>query len=146
MTADAYSGIMGRAHRVSGKGGLEDTEMRVDETLGESIWCTSLIEWLKDMRLHIETCGRGKEPEMAVGRGSSRMERIEMNRRGIVTKGEGDEGADGCELELRLGQIWKEKGKLIEIFGFNGDRCETMKWSGKIREGQRVRVKKGERY
>ncbi len=109
MTADAYSGIMGRAHRAAGKGGLEDTEMRVDEPLGESIWCTSLIEWLNDMRLHIKTCGRGNEPEMAVKRGASRMERIDMNRRGVVTKGEGDEGASGCEVELRVGQVDRKR-------------------------------------
>ena len=108
MTAFAYSGIMGRAHRAAGRGGLEDTEMRVETTIGDAIWITSVVEWMAEMRLHIKTCGRAREPEMALDRRSDRKDRIDMNRRGIVTRQEGDGGVAGGEVVLRVGQVWKD--------------------------------------
>ena len=68
MTAFAYSGMMGRAHRAAGKGGFEDTEMRIEKSLGQALWLSSLIECLDDMRLHLRTCGGDDEPKLAVAR------------------------------------------------------------------------------
>ena len=60
LTAFALSGMVGRGHRVAGKGGIEDMEMRVEMSLGEEIWLTSLVQWIDEMRLELKTCGERK--------------------------------------------------------------------------------------
>ena len=80
LTALALSGMVGRGHRVSGRGGVEDMEMKVEATLGEDIWLTSLVQWLDEMRLELKTCGKRVQRLMAAKREWGRDEKIELNR------------------------------------------------------------------
>ena len=43
-TGIAFKGMIGRGHRDAGNGGMEDTEMIMEDTLGKNTWMTSLIQ------------------------------------------------------------------------------------------------------
>ncbi len=120
MTATALSGMVGRGHRVSGRGGVEDMEMKVEATLGEDIWLTSLLQWLDEMRLELKTCGGRVQHVMAMDNRMDKHEKIELNRKGIVFKGEGEEGEPGEMVPLRVRQCWMKEGRVMEIVGFSG--------------------------
>ncbi len=139
--------MVARGHRIAGKGGMESTELEIEETLGDPTWITSLVEWLRGMRLGVKTCGKRRGVVFAADRAKGRRERIDMNRRGIVTRDEGDEGVEGCEVDLRVGQCWKVENEIWEIVGFNEEGCEVVKWEGKeIKENNRVKINKRDGY
>jgi len=147
QTGHALCGLVARGHRVAGKGGAESMEMEIEETLGESVWVTSLVEWISKMRLSFKTCGEKRNPSFAADRTRTKSERIEMNKRGIVMKKEGDEGVDGDEIDLRVGQCWKVGKEIWEIVGFNEEGCEVVKWEGReIKENNRVKISKRKAY
>ena len=115
QTGHALCGMFPRGHRIAGRGGLEDTEMEIGESLGESMWITSLLEWLNRMRLMIKTCGSRKRNDFAADERMGMEEKIELNRRGIVMRDEGDGGVDGGVVAMRVGQCWKVGGDVLEI-------------------------------
>ena len=57
--------MIGRGHRDAGNGGLEDTEMIMENTLGKNTWMTSLIQWLGEMRIYLRSNGSRKTPTLA---------------------------------------------------------------------------------
>ena len=63
--------------------------------------------------------------ELACTIESDRDQRIDMNARGIVLKGELTE--DG-EVPIRVGQCWELENKAYDILDFNEDRIEVMEW------------------
>jgi hypothetical protein len=84
---------------------------------------------------------------MAAGIRMGKKEKIEINRRGIVFREEGDEGMRGGEIPLRVGQCWLKDNKVVEIVGFDGENCEVIKWEGKgIKEGVRVKMSSRKNY
>ena len=125
QTGHAICGLVARGHRVAGKGGLEDTEMKIEESLGPSVWVTSLLQWLSEIRLGMWTCGRKDKPEFEMRSHNTRDERIDTNRRGIVLKEEGDRGNVGGGIPLRVGQCWMSQGEIVEVLGFNEEGCEV---------------------
>jgi hypothetical protein len=147
QTGFALEGMLARGHRVAGKGGIEDTEMIVEETLGPSIWLTSIQQWLKEMRLDLKTCGSRDSPQFATSKGEPKKDRIKMNERGIVLKSEDGDPGTYAETELRVGQCWKRDKDIIEIVGMGTEECEIIRWEGKrIEVGKRVKVSRRNRY
>ena len=147
QTGHAICGLVARGHRVAGKGGMEDTEMKIEDSLGPSVWVTSLLQWLSEIRLGMWTCGSKDKPEFEMRSHNTRDERIDTNRRGIVLKEEGDRGNVGGEIPLRVGQCWMRQGEIVEVLGFNEEGCDIMKWEGKsLEEGKRVKVSKRNKY
>ena len=131
---------------MAGKGGLEDTEMVMENSLGDNTWITSLVQWLSEMRLGLRSNGRRKPPEMATVN-KSKTEKIEMNKRGIVTQSETDEGNEGERIRIRVGQCWKRGKEIIEIVGLGDETAEVIVWEGnKIEVGRRVKVNKRNKY
>jgi hypothetical protein len=64
-----------------------------------------------------------------------------------VVREEGEEGMRGGEIPLRVGQCWLKDNKVVEIVGFDGEKCEVIKWEGReIREGSRVKVSSRKDY
>ena len=83
-TGYAFKGMVGRAHRMAGNGGMEDTEMVVEDTLRDTTWITSLIQWLNEMRLDLRSNGCKRAPIIAKKIREGKKEKIIMNKRGIV--------------------------------------------------------------
>ena len=63
--------------------------------------------------------------ELACTIESDREQRISLNKRGIVLKGE--LGEDG-EVPIRVGQCWELDNKVYDILGYNENRVEVMEW------------------
>ena len=146
-TGYAFKGMIGRGHRLAGNGGMEDTELIVDDTLGDNIWITSLVQWLKEMRLNLRSNGDKKTPRLAAKIEEGKKEKIIMNQRGIVLRGETEEGVDGETVNIRVGQCWKKGNEIIEIVGLGDETAEVIIWEGKkIEVGQRVKVNKRNKY
>ena len=108
-TGFALRGMVGRGHRLAGEGGLEDTEMIMGDTLGDNTWITSLVQWLSEMNLGLRSNGKKEKPIMATTN-AGKKERIEMNKRGMVTRSETEEGEEGEKVRIRVGQCWKREG------------------------------------
>ena len=126
---------------------MEGTEMLMEDKLGDSIWITSLIQWLKQMRLDIRSNGGKAQPELAVKVKEGKKEKIEMNKRGIVLLSQTDEGIDGETVNIRVGQCWEKWKEIIEIVGLGDETAEVIIWEGKQMEvGKRVKVSKRNNY
>ena len=82
----AFKGMIGRGHRDAGNGGMEDTEMIMEDTLGKNTWMTSLIQWLGEMRIYLRSNGSRKAPELATKVKEGKEKKIMMNKRGIVLR------------------------------------------------------------
>ena len=142
LTAIHMQGMISRALRAAGQGGLGRTEMDIKQSLGDEVWATSLIEWLKLMELNIRVCGVDLNGALAAKDNCTLDERIELNRRGIVLEAEGSDGEDEEELPIRIGQCWGLGDGISEIIGFDNDKVEVMEWSRKgKRGGDRLEVK-----
>ena len=96
---------------------MEDTELIMGESLGACSWITSVLQWLKKMKLSIKVNGRRKNTELAMEPNDKKAERIVMNKRGIVLKAEGEGGEMGKLVPIRVGQCWKKGREIIEIVG-----------------------------
>ena len=148
-TGHAIRGCVSRGLRYAGKGGLVGIEQTVEDTLGDSIWITSVVQWLKEVDLDIRVNGVRKNIEYAVRNGDNKNDRIIMNKRGIVLRSEGDEGVEDGIIPLRVGQCWLEEGgtKVMDIVGFNQNGVEIIRWEGgNIVPGRRVKVSNKSNY
>ena len=130
-TGHAFKGMIGRGHRDAGNGGLEDTEMIMEDTLGENTWMTSLIQWLGEMRIYLRSNGSRKTPTLATKVSEGKDKKIAMNKRGLVLKSETEEGEEGEVINIRVGQCWKRGKEIIEITGLGDETAEVMIWEGK---------------
>ena len=74
-------------------------------------------------------------------------EKIEMNKRGIVTRNETEEGEEGERVRIRIRQCWKKGREIIEIVGLGDETAEVIVWEGKkLKVGKRVKVSKRNKY
>ena len=71
----------------------------------------------------MKTCGRKDEPEFEMKNHNTREERIEINKRAIVLKQEGDRGSEGGGVPIRVGKCWMSQGDIVEVLGFNEKGC-----------------------
>ena len=135
FTAIHMQGMISRALRAAGQGGLGRVEMDIKQSLGEEVWATSLIEWLKLMELNLRVCGVDLNGKLAANDSCSLEERIAYNRRGIVLEAEGSDGEDDAEIPIRVGQCWGYNEGISEVVGFDNDKVEIMEWTRKGKKG-----------
>ncbi len=125
-TGHAFKGMIGRGHRDAGNGGLEDTEMIMENTLGNNTWMKSLVQWLGEMRIYLRSNGSRKAPQMAAKVKKGKAQKIIMNKKGILLRSETDDGIDGEVINIRVGQCWKRGKEIIEITGLGDETAEVM--------------------
>ena len=147
MTAIHMQGMISRALRAAGQGGLGAVEMNIKQSLGDEVWATSLIEWLCIMELNIRVCGVDLNGTLAAKENDSIETRIDLNRRGIVLEAEGSDGEEDEEIPLRIGKCWGYENGISEVIGLDKEKVEVMEWTRKGRKGgDRLEVKTTDDY
>ena len=137
----AMQSQLSRMMRDAGRGGIGPCRIHLWPALGDqATGLSALIVWLKTIRLRVRIGWATMEGwELACTIESDREQRISLNKRGIVLKGE--LGEDG-EVPIRVGQCWELDNKVYDILGYNENRIEVMEWesAGKIEKGCLMRV------
>ena len=76
-----------------------------------AVGITSVLQWLKKMKLSIKVNGKKKKVELAIDPSDKKSERIVTNKREIVLKAEGEGGVMGMMVPIRVGHAGKKGGK-----------------------------------
>ena len=120
-TGEAFEGLVARALRSSGQGGLRDRKVSILSNLAKPTWMTSLVTWLAKMGLVITVQGGEAEAWQSELIQDDLPQRAARHERGVVLKGEDSHEDSHLQIEARVGQCWELEGKVLEITGFLGD-------------------------
>ena len=128
-TGIAFQGLVARALRYAGVGGLPHNRQEIPSCLSHTTWLTSLVQWLEKLGLIIVV--QGPRPcnyfsQMIVTDPAGRIDRFE---RGIALVGEDSMSPTPHPIAIRAGQCWEVAGKVLEIVAFAGDYVECLEWS-----------------
>ena len=129
LTGTAFEGLVSRALRGAGTGGLRWRGQVIRPYLGPPIWLSSLTSWLARMGLEIMVHGPPPiNPSSELIEGDA-TRRVELANRGIALVGEESEDSSLIPIQLRVGQCWALNGKVLEVAGFNGNGADVLEWT-----------------
>jgi hypothetical protein len=135
-TGRALQGLVARALRDGGSGGCA-MKCKIESTLVEPNWMSSLIDWLAKTGLCIEV--QGPSLELATGVNSVDPTRRDLlQTRGVVLAGEDSSSTQLSDLQLSVGQCWDLDGRFLEVDSFVsgpnlGSRCPLKICWGHVR-------------
>ena len=127
-TGRALQGLLARALRNAGNGGVRACNQPIRSSLVKPTWLTSLIDWLAKTGLTIVVQGpepRDDNSEFLVG---SETDRKLWFERGVALVGENSDDADLLPIAFRTGQCWELDGKVNEIVAFDGNTAQCLVW------------------
>ncbi len=127
-TGRALQGLLARALRNGGNGGVRACNQPIRSSLVKPTWLTSLIDWLAKTGLTIEVQGpkpRDVNSEFLIG---NETERKLWFERGLALVGENTDDVELLPIAFRTGQCWELDGKVNEIVAFDGDTAQCLVW------------------
>ena len=114
----AIQGLLGRAMRTAGHGGVGSSGSHAWESLDDSGSLNSLNVKLRALGLRLRVGGMAEGlQEFAAVDGNMTEERERLTRRGIVLK---SEMITGGSSPLRVGQVWRKKNRRWVFAFFTG--------------------------
>ena len=125
----AFQGLVARALRNGGTGGLSGRQQAIRQNLDTPIWMSSLIEWLDLMGLVITVQGPPSingQSDLIEG---DILRRMDLYSRGISLTGEESLDPEPTDIQLRAGQCWLVKGKVLEVLGFDHEKADYLEWT-----------------
>jgi hypothetical protein len=116
----------------TGCGGLPDQDVRVEVSMGEAGYITSMVQWLDEMGLAIHLPGLiYNSPYAQWVRISNPEGRTKARNPHLAMEGEVDRpGNRGQPIPLRVGQNWVVEGGVLEITSILDRSVEGVRWSG----------------
>jgi hypothetical protein len=104
-TGKAFEGLVSRALRSAGTGGLRWRGQSIRSSLGAPVWLSSLVAWLSRMGIEIRVQGPPSVNPASELIDGSIEERLKLANRGIALIGENSEDQALTSLQLRVGQV-----------------------------------------
>ena len=116
-TGKAFEGLVSRALRSAGTGGLRWRGQSIRSSLGAPVWLSSLVAWLSRMGIEIRVQGPPSMNPASELIDGSIEERINLANRGIALIGENSDNQEPASLQLRVGQCWGPAGACVPDWG-----------------------------